>query len=641
MTLKNCFSLLASSIVAVSMVSSALAVSPAYDASGTVAISRNIEVAERGFTNGWSFSRLNGEAEVYFPVSNALQSAELVLDIVQNRVTDSDRAIRVLVGDVVLFAADPERIGTRDQLRIPIDPALADGDFLRVRIQYSGAGNDDICVDELASGDFFRILPSSRLLLHMDETALNRPEDVLRLQPNSTIVLFSDAAQGSAEVLAAALRAATVFGGDRGFIDYRDGLVETGKLWESGVLSIESGTAAANAGSTLQAKQLGGLPGVAISGRDPQDALDLLRGRWAPVAGSDELSVKQLFRTPNAEGTLSFARLGFDLRPFMSSGNSLRDFNFDIASIPVSQSITSVSLLYSIAQDARVEGATIAVYLNDTLIGSQPVRDGDLNWFEAEVPEGLLARDNQLRVQILRPLIEGQCLNTMLPLPAQIHGGSHFNLASKSGGDFDFHDLRQQMQAEVEVVVADPGAFGVGEIRGIAPIFASVVPPSARIRVVSDIAADSSVPFVHIADTPPVGSAPALVYDAGDVKFTTSEGELVLAGGSLVSLTSAQIVRVGNREGLWIRPAKGFQMQPIEKRPVMLDQGDVALLDREGVVVVTSTVRSDLIDIRYSEGQDILAILERYRLWLIGVAWIVLTIIALEALRRTYAAQRK
>ncbi len=642
MTCKNCLSPLAVLVVTFLMASSAPAESPVNDSPEIGTIFRSIETSERGFTDGWSFSRLTGEAEVYFPVSDALISAELVLDIAQSKVRDSQRSLRILAGDVVIYATDPDLLGTRDQLRIPIDPTMAEGDFLRIRVQYSGALSDDICVDERASGDFFRILPSSRLLMDMDEEALVRTEEVLRLQPEPMTVLLSEKAEYPANVLAAALRAATIFGAERGFVNYRDFLVESEKYWESGIISIDSATEnAANVRSALRAELFSGLPGVSISGREPQDALELLRGNWAPVAGSDAVSIKKSSRTPQTEDSLSFAELGFDVRPFMSSGNSLHDFNFDIASVPAGQRIASISLVYTIAQDARAEGATIAMYLNDRLIGSQLVRDGERNRFEAELPEGLVARNNQLRVQILRPVVEGKCLVTMLPLPAQIHGGSQLNLTPKPSGATDFHDLRQQMQAEVEVLVADIGAFDAGDLQSIAPIFASVVPPSAHIKVVSEITAEASAPFVHIADTPLIGSAPALVYNDGDVELTTFDGELVLAGGSLQTLTSAQIVRVGDREGLWIRPAQGFELQPGEDRPVMLDQGDVALLDSDGVVVVTSSSRSDLIDIHYNEGQHILAVLNRYRLWFIGLAWIVLSIVTLEALRRTYASQRK
>ena len=300
-----------------------------------------------------------------------------------------------------------------------------------------------------------------------------------------------------------------------------------------------------------------------------------------------------------------------------------------------------VSLLVAAAQgpDANRDVSVIA-FMNNTIIGSGSLAGGEPQWFDFDIPAGLDARNNLLRIQVTRQAAGGECIYAPQSYPAQVLPGSSFTLAERNAPVQDFYLLRQDMQNGVDLMLNPALTQGSGEdlLARIAPTLASVIPASAELTPVDDLA-QGTAPFVVVSDLPPEGSDPRLRLDAGVVELRDAAGDLMYNGSDLNGFSMVQIVTVGTRTGLWLRPGSGAIPEPTQARPLILDRGDVALIDADGIALATTTTRGNLIDINYPEQRDIWEIINQYRTWIVLGIWLLITLVVIRILRSLYASR--
>jgi hypothetical protein len=100
------------------------------------------------------------------------------------------------------------------------------------------------------------------------------------------------------------------------------------------------------------------------------------------------------------------------------------------------------------------------------------------------------------------------------------------------------------------------------------------------------------------------------------------------AGGAVVQLVSS-----GAQPGLWVKPlaADGVLPGPDELR---LNRGDIAFIDQSGVALAMSSERDTLIHIAYPDQVSWLTVAERFRPWIIGAIWALVTVAFLFGLQR-------
>jgi hypothetical protein len=101
----------------------------------------------------------------------------------------------------------------------------------------------------------------------------------------------------------------------------------------------------------------------------------------------------------------------------------------------------------------------------------------------------------------------------------------------------------------------------------------------------------------------------------------------------------AQAVSADNATGMWIRPlaSDGALPAPLNLR---LDRGDVAFIDQTGVALAMSTERDTLLKISYPDQVSWLTIAERFRPWIVGGVWLMVTIGFLLGLQRLLRLRR-
>lgn len=72
----------------------------------------------------------------------------------------------------------------------------------------------------------------------------------------------------------------------------------------------------------------------------------------------------------------------------------------------------------------------------------------------------------------------------------------------------------------------------------------------------------------------------------------------------------------------------------------MLDRGDLALVGEQGVQLVTSMDRAPLIQVTYPEQQSLAQLFAKYRPWVVGGLWVLLTIAVLGFFQRIYSRRK-
>ncbi|MEC7258375.1 MAG: hypothetical protein VXW58_11195, partial [Pseudomonadota bacterium] len=144
------------------------------------------------------------------------------------------------------------------------------------------------------------------------------------------------------------------------------------------------------------------------------------------------------------------------------------------------------------------------------------------------------------------------------------------------------------------------------------------------------------MPFIVVSDTDPAGSKADVRLSEGRIEIRDSAGALLFDGDGLSRIGVVQVISVNGTAGLWLKPGQGAAPVWTEATPLRLDRGNLALLDEGGLVLATSTQAGGLVEVSYPDATRLADILERYRVWIIGGLWLLLTLVVLGVFQRLY-----
>jgi hypothetical protein len=124
-------------------------------------------------------------------------------------------------------------------------------------------------------------------------------------------------------------------------------------------------------------------------------------------------------------------------------------------------------------------------------------------------------------------------------------------------------------------------------------------------------------------------------FDRGRVVVIDPSGRTLLDLGGFSGGAVVQVLEANNAPGLWIKPlsADGQAPSPPE---LHLDHGDVAFVDDKGVALAMSTEHDTLVKISYPDQVSWLTVAERFRSWIIGALWLLVTAGLLLTLQRFF-----
>ncbi|EYD72505.1 cellulose biosynthesis cyclic di-GMP-binding regulatory protein BcsB [Limimaricola hongkongensis] len=608
---------------------------------------RKIDLAEIGYPSGLEFQQLSGEAVAFFPVGAraAIEGMTLRLDLVHGQTLDVTRHLKLRVNDVIAHAEPLPADQTRGTITLELPPEAAQNGFVKIGIAYAGASSDNICFDERSSGDFAQILPGSSLTLALDRAALDTIDRVAQVMPPAKIL---EAGRGvdAARALPFALRAAALYDAEYGLVTA--GRAEAGPEagtapgWSSVTFALDDKATGAEAGSVTLAGTA--RPGLSFGSADPELGLALAASRWRALAQNGGGATTLAPPRDGAGETVSFATLGTPQLQQMVTGSSTFDFSFAADDFAAGRLPDGVELLVGAARSPNGRGVTVSAYLNGSLLGSRPLDDAEPVWMEFAIPDGLVGRENQMQILVQRQVEGGNCLFKPQGYPAQILPQSRFTLGEAPKAANDFYLMRQAFSGGVDIVTAPDAQLG-DAMPWLLPIAGALLPDAADLTMRDTVTATpeeaASRPFLYIGQTAPEGAEAGLRFDQGRVEVRDGTGDTLYAGAAMDAAAVVQIVEIGDRPGIWLRPGTGPAPRPTMDTPLLLDRGDLAFIDDRGVALVTSTRRGDLVDITYPDRRDIMQVIAQYRPWIIGAAWLALTLVVVRFLQGVYRRARR
>jgi hypothetical protein len=594
---------------------------------GGALLHRTITFADLGFAGGIQMLGISGGGDYYFPVpdQSAIRSLDLVLPYRSASAIGSRRSLLISVAGKPVFTQSLPTSFAAGRIEVPISSAAAQNGFVHVRLDYSGAITDNRCIDQRISGAYLSIDATGGLAETVAATSLRTVSGLLAAMPRQADIIVSGS---PSEAQAAA--ALTIAAGDPQARIVHARTPAAGGNWQRASIAI------GNLSDPALSVRGNEYPELVVGGADPAAAARLLNARWNTILGTKDVTSVEETTSGQRADRLYFDELNGDTSILRVVDRDEWNVSLPATRIPAGRSVSGLSLDVAVANDGGAIPPVVSVTMNGVLLGSTEAAHVTRVHLDEDLPSGILAGRNTVTVAVTRQIAQGNCLFSPQGYDAQLLPSSYFTL-SDAGPVTDFFQMAPQFAGGATVVVPNGSELGgtstvlQGLIGGETPLLVRYggAPPTGN--------------YVWISDTQPPDSNPPIRFDRGTVQLTDRHGATILSADAVRSQTLAQLLAVGNRFVLWIRPGTDFNASRDVSgdSPPLLDRGDEAFIQRGRTTLAFSTARDRLIDIQYPEQFDLGAFFSRYRLWLIALAWLVVTVAFLQLLRGIYRSRKK
>lgn len=623
-----------------------------------------VPFASVGFPGGFRLSNLGGRREVYVPVPQGivLNLADLVLVYDDISAHDARRSLEILVNDRSVAALALDGKSTGRTVRIPIANASPLQGFLKLSFLYSGAATQDRCIDVRYVGDSMTVRADSAVEFEIGTTGEPNIPATAALMPKNVAILLSNPVPPAADIAAALTlaRSLTATGRQVTFYQGLDAMPEMvdgydKRRWSRGlvvvgafgrianrldapVATLASATGPATIDSTLATARIGGVPILLVS-----DSASAHLGRLLDNASllvlrdTSSASVGPLAAPKGPVGRVSFDSLGLAPAPAEVFGRADIAVSIPSNALPSGTKPSRLALDFMVAPDGSGEKAVVSVFVNERLLASTVAAIGELTRLDLPLPEGLVGSVANIRTVIQRRSLQGDCRSEPQGFPAQMLSSSSVILSAADPVARDFSDLATLWANGVEILVPpSTSARPLGILTALADTLVGLSKETAPI-VVKYVGAESPFspggPFIAVSGVPPAGAEQRMRFDRGRVAVTDRNGLTLLDVGGLTTGAVAQIVTSNGYPGLWIKPLSSDGSLPAPPA-INLDRGDVAFLDKSGIALALSTERDTLLRIAYADNQSWFGKLDRFRSWIVGGIWAIMTFVLLFVLQR-------
>jgi hypothetical protein len=625
-----------------------------------------VPLADVGQPNGFRLSNLGGRREIYIPVPQGIELnvAQLILAYDDVSAHEARRSLEILVNDRSVFALALDGKGTPHTVRIPLANAAVRDGFLKLSFLYSGAATQDRCIDVRYVGDSITVRPESAVEFEISITGTPNITATAALMPKDVAILLSNLTPPPADIAAALTLARSLAATGRQVTFYHGAatmpsLVERGdkRRWSRGLIvvgafsqieayldapvaTMVSAVGSVTVDNTLAAARIAGVPVLLVT--DPASALAgslSANSSLSVLRDTPSASVGQVFTSKHPTDRISFDALG--LVPAQAEVFGRADLAVTIPSstLPGGTRPTRLVLDLMVAPDGSGEKAVVSAFVNERLLASTVAAIGEPTRLDFALPDGLVGSVANIRMVIQRRNSQGDCRFEPQGYPAEILGSSSVILSLAGFVAHDFSDLATLWANGVEVMVpSSTAAHPLSVVVALADVLSALSTESAPIAVkyISDGTAPApSAPFIAISNVPPIGAEQRVRFDHGRVAVTDRANNTLLDVGGLTTGAVVQVVTSNDHPGLWIKPLSGDGSLPAPPA-VNLDRGDVAFLDKTGIALALSTERDTLMRISYVEQVSVLTSLDRFRSWIVGGVWVLITFALLFVSRRIY-----
>ena len=623
-----------------------------------------VSLADIGFTDGFRFGNLGGRREVFVPLPQGSEAMadEFVLVLDDVSAYDARRNLIVMINDrVTSIGLDGH--STARVVRMPLPKVKTKDGFLKLTFIYSGAATQDRCIDVRSVGDSLIIRPESSVEVDVGPTnALDIPTTIA-LMPHEVAILLPKRRLSPTEIATAmtVVRALAGSGHRTSFV--QGALPEISKAgesrrWTKGLVMIgQFDDVAALIDAPLATvagpvPSLGSITTVRVSGVPALLVSEAAAGQVGRLLASSSLAATRGLPVALVgearPAALPIDRVTFDqigIPPVEAEvfGRADLTLTIDTRRLPAGRRPLRVLLDVMVAPDGDAGRAVVSVFINEHLLGSKLAAIGEATRLDLPLPDGLAGTTLGVRAVVQRRSAQGDCRFEPQGYPAQILDSSAVVLGPADGPVRDFSDLALRWADGVAVALPASAADAPVPVIGlVSEVLNLLSPPSAAVSVSLVAPGPAPAPksaFLLVSDELPPGSTPRVRFDRGRVAVSDHAGHTLLDLSGFTTGAVAQAVSAGDVPGMWIRPlsSNGSLPAPVNLR---LDRGDVAFVDHTGVALAMSTERDTLIKISYPDQVSWLTIAERFRAWIIGCVWLMVTIVFLLGLQRLLRRRR-
>ncbi|MGG5885802.1 hypothetical protein ACLF3G_01600 [Falsiroseomonas sp. HC035] len=593
-------------------------------------LQRRIGLPELGLPAGLAFGAPARDLMFPLPRGIAGLGARLVLEFELSAPFPGRHAVRITANDRVLESRAFPDASDRLTLELEVPPedlARMDG-LLHLQLRLVSDPPGESATATLRTGSHLALLlpPAPELGVAA----------LFRLLPRQTQVLLRPGPVSPAEA-AAALRIGLALartGRQVSIGSNPPGRTLAGadgsRIWDTGAVLVGPGAEAASV------RIMDGQPVLVLGGAEPDRAAGLLDSAWQDSAiGSTIQGGLSAPADPVATArpaTLALASLRGSTAP-QAQARANWTLEFSTRDLPAGTWPEAIEAELRAAPDPAGGRAVASLLLNQTLLGTATLSAEGQGRLAVPVPQGLVALENRLEVVVQRNAATG---------PAQMLPGSVLRLGVAPPAR-DFLALPPAFAAGVQVLVDAPGGALVAEqLNPLLWVLRGLVPPAAPLTVVPVVpesAAQPSGPFIAATLDPPAGTAPVLRFDAGRVVLSSGSGRPLLDLSGLERVMAVQLLDSEGHPGLWLRRMGALPLLPASAP--LLDRGDVALLDGQGVALAWNSAPSPVVRVAYPDAASGFS-LRAWRPWIVGVLWIAgfaLVVYAFARPRRTAKAK--
>jgi hypothetical protein len=625
-----------------------------------------VPFADVGFPDGFRFSNLGGRREVYIPVPQGveLNLAELILAYDDVSAHEARRSVEVLVNDRSVAALALDGKSTGRTIRIPLASAVVREGFLKLSFLYSGAATQDRCIDVRYVGDSMTIRAESAVEFEIGTSGTLNITDTAALMPKDVAILLSNLSPPSADVAAALTLARSLTATGRHVTFYHGmdtmpdlverydkrrwtlGLIVVGRLGQVAdriddpVATLAGADGSIAVINTLAAARIGGVPVLLVT-----DSVSARTGHQpgnpslAALRDSASASVGAVSAPKRATDRVSFEELGLVPPKAEVFGRAELAVAIASRSLPGGTKPSRLVLDLMVAPDGAGEKAVVSAFVNERLLASTVAAIGEPTRLDFALPDGLVGSVANIRTVIQRRSLQGDCRFEPQGYPAEILGSSQIVLSGAAPMAQDFSDLATLWANGVEVLVpastAQHPLSVLASLSGVLNALSKDTTPITVKYVAAETPPSPGAPFIAVSNVPPAGAEQRVRFDRGRVAITDRTGHTLLDIGGLATGAVAQIVTSSTYPGLWIRPLSGDGS--LSASPAInLDRGDVAFLDKTGIALALSTERDTLLRISYADQGSWMTNLDRFRSWIVGGVWALLTLGLLFVMQRMY-----
>lgn len=608
----------------------------------TGGVTRSITLTELGFATGMEFGSFGGKHDFFFPVpAQGVKSAVLRVKFRAGAAVVGRRHLLIATAGTWISSNPLGADETGRTIDIPIDPSAAKDGFVTVTFRYSGAFTQDRCVDQRVAGDFLNILPETALEMQLAPEALTEVAAVASLMPHDvTVVLPNRVLKASETTTALHVISAMKRNGATVSVESRVPPQSDG-IWRRGIVMIglphdfAEWVPSVNAANGVTIVNMPAGPALLVGGADPSPAIALLNSSWRPLASGPSLTVLQADTADAPRDTITLADLGVGLQSADLVDQVRFDAIFSTDRLPAGHRVSAIRAEVALSEAPNSANASISVFLNGRLLGSRASPGSVPSALNVSVPEGVIGRENILNVRVQRPPFTGDCMNPAQGYPVQLLTSTALKLTPTSSEPDDFFALAPAFKDGVDVFLPSSPAALRDALSLLAMTAADLLPQSALVNVRFDTpktAPESA--YIAVLKEPLAQTAPSMVFDSGRMQLRRTDGKVMLDLSAEDAPTVAQIVHNGTTAGLWIRP--GIGRHAALERPIKLDRGNIAVLDRNGIALAFSHGGEQLVSIAYVEVRSWADLAREYRPWIVGALWLALTAVFISILSRYY-----